>query len=59
MMMVMIMMMMFLGAFLRKHECTIFLDSDDSQILQKAEYNRSNLQSIVGQICPLNYRERC
>lgn len=38
--------------FLRKEEHAIFLESNDSQILQKAEYN-------VGKVCPLNNHDSC
>lgn len=39
------------GFFLREQEHTIFLESEDSQILQKAAYN-------VGKIFPLNNHDR-
>lgn len=38
--------------FLRKQEHAILLESDDSQILKKAEYN-------VGKVCPLNNHDSC
>lgn len=38
--------------FVREHEQAIFLESNDLQILQKAEYN-------VGKVCPLNNHDSC